>query len=150
MVLNYLGRDPRSAKREDLAAASDLLLKVRPYIRKFQSQPVTDLVNGNLCLSLGYSGDMTQAQRGADAAGKAVTFGYHIPHVRPAWTATWPSQSNCRNCASWSSIGWYSASCDSLRRSRRRVVVDAAEARRLRSFKVKRSRTSSLQQRVSV
>ena len=79
VVLNYLGRDPRSAKREDLAAASELLLKLRPYIRKFQSQPVTDLVNGNLCLSLGYSGDMTQAQRSADAAGKPVTFGYHIP-----------------------------------------------------------------------
>lgn len=79
VVLNYLGRDPRSAKREDLAAASELLLKLRPYIRKFQSQPVTDLVNGNLCLSLGYSGDMTQAQRAADAAGKPVTFGYHIP-----------------------------------------------------------------------
>ncbi|NVZ52596.1 extracellular solute-binding protein [Pseudomonas sp. B6002] len=79
VVLNYLGRDPRSAKREDLAAASELLLKLRPYIRKFQSQPVTDLVNGNLCLSLGYSGDMTQAQRAADAAGKPVNFGYHIP-----------------------------------------------------------------------
>lgn len=79
VVLNYLGRDPRSAKREDLAAASELLLKLRPYIRKFQSQPVTDLVNGDLCLSLGYSGDMTQAQRAADAAGKPVTFGYHIP-----------------------------------------------------------------------
>ena len=79
MTLNYLGRDPRSAKPEDLAAASALLLKLRPFIRKFQSQPVTDLVNGNLCLSLGYSGDMTQAQRAADAAGKAVTFGYHIP-----------------------------------------------------------------------
>lgn len=79
VVLNYLGRDPRSAKPEDLAAASALLLKVRPYIRKFQSQPVTDLVNGNLCLSLGYSGDMTQAQRAADAAGKPVIFGYHIP-----------------------------------------------------------------------
>lgn len=79
VVLNYLGRDPRSAKREDLAAASELLLKLRPYIRKFQSQPVTDLVNGDLCLSLGYSGDMTQAQRAADAAGKSVTFGYHIP-----------------------------------------------------------------------
>jgi putrescine transport system substrate-binding protein len=79
VVLNYLGRDPRSAKPDDLAAASALLLKLRPYIRKFQSQPVTDLVNGNLCLSLGYSGDMTQAQRAADAAGKAVTFAYHIP-----------------------------------------------------------------------
>lgn len=79
VALNYLGRDPRSAKPEDLAAASQLLLNIRPYIRKFQSQPVTDLVNGNLCLSLGYSGDMTQAQRAADASGKAATFGYHIP-----------------------------------------------------------------------
>jgi putrescine transport system substrate-binding protein len=79
VVLNYLGREPRSAKPEDLAAASDLLLKLRPYIRKFQSQPVTDLVNGNLCLSLGYSGDMTQAQRTADSAGKNTTFQYRIP-----------------------------------------------------------------------
>jgi putrescine transport system substrate-binding protein len=47
-------------------------MKLRPYVRKFQSQPVTDLVNGNLCLSLGYSGDMTQAQRTADSAGKST------------------------------------------------------------------------------
>ncbi|NWD77935.1 extracellular solute-binding protein [Pseudomonas gingeri] len=79
VVLNYLGRDPRSAKPQDLAAASELLLKLRPYIRKFQSQPVTDLVNGDICLSLGYSGDMTQAQRATDAAGKKTTFQYHIP-----------------------------------------------------------------------
>ncbi|KAB0488761.1 putrescine transport system substrate-binding protein [Pseudomonas reinekei] len=79
VVLNYLGREPRSAKPEDLKAASELLMKLRPYIRKFQSQPVTDLVNGNLCLSLGYSGDMTQAQRTADSAGKKTTFQYRIP-----------------------------------------------------------------------
>ncbi len=79
VVLNYLGREPRSARPQDLAAASELLMKVRPYIRKFQSQPVTDLVNGNLCLSLGYSGDMTQAQRAADAAGKPASFQYRIP-----------------------------------------------------------------------
>jgi putrescine transport system substrate-binding protein len=79
VVLNYLGREPRSARPEDLAAASDLLLKLRPYIRKFQSQPVTDLVNGNLCLSLGYSGDMTQAQRTSDAAGKKTSFQYRVP-----------------------------------------------------------------------
>lgn len=79
VTLNYLGREPRSARPEDLAAASELLLKLRPYIRKFQSQPVSDLVNGNVCLSLGYSGDMTQAQRAADAAGKKTAFQYHIP-----------------------------------------------------------------------
>ncbi|MCK1790309.1 extracellular solute-binding protein [Pseudomonas violetae] len=79
VVLNYLGRNPRSAKAEDLTAASELLMKLRPYIRKFQSQPVTDLVNGNLCVSLGYSGDMTQAQRTSDGAGKNTRFEYRIP-----------------------------------------------------------------------
>lgn len=79
VALNYLGREPRSAKPADLQAAGELLGKLRPYIRKFQSQPVTDLVNGNLCLSLGYSGDMIQAQRTADAAGKKVDFQYRIP-----------------------------------------------------------------------
>lgn len=79
VVLNYLGRDPRSAKPDDLAAASELLMKLRPHIRKFQSQPVTDLVNGNLCVSLGYSGDMTQAQRTSDSAGKHTRFEYRIP-----------------------------------------------------------------------
>ncbi|MCP1616303.1 putrescine transport system substrate-binding protein [Pseudomonas sp. SLBN-26] len=79
VVLNYLGHDPRSARPEDLAEAVTLLKSIKPYIRKFQSQPVTQLVNGDICLSLGYSGDMTQAQRSADEAGKAVRFQYRVP-----------------------------------------------------------------------
>ncbi|MBD9414633.1 extracellular solute-binding protein [Pseudomonas sp. PDM16] len=79
VVLNYLGRTPRSAEPDDLKAATELLVSIKPYIRKFQSQPVTDLVNGDLCLSLGYSGDFTQAQRAASGAGKAADFRFHIP-----------------------------------------------------------------------
>lgn len=79
VALNYLGREPRSGRAEDLDAAVALLMGIKPYIRKFQSQPVTQLVNGDLCLSLGYSGDMTQAQRAADEAGKAMDFEYRIP-----------------------------------------------------------------------
>lgn len=79
VVLNYLGRPPRSAEPADLQAATELLVSIKPYIRKFQSQPVTDLVNGDLCLSLGYSGDFTQAQRAASGAGKASDFRFHIP-----------------------------------------------------------------------
>ncbi|MFI8381844.1 extracellular solute-binding protein [Pseudomonas sp. NPDC079086] len=79
VVLNYLGRSPRSAEAADLKAASELLASIKPYIRKFQSQPVTDLINGDLCLSLGYSGDVTQAQRTASAAGKSMDFQYRIP-----------------------------------------------------------------------
>jgi putrescine transport system substrate-binding protein len=79
VVLNYLGKDPRSGKAEDLLAARQLLDGIKPYVRKFQSQPVTQLVNGDTCVSLGYSGDMIQAQRTADSAGKAIEFRYHIP-----------------------------------------------------------------------
>ena len=79
VALNYLGREPRSGREEDLDAAVTLLKSIKPYIRKFQSQPVTDLVNGNLCLSLGYSGDVTQAQRAAVASGKPIDFQYRIP-----------------------------------------------------------------------
>lgn len=80
VVLHYLGRDPRSGKKEDLNAALDLLMGIKPYIRKFQSQPVTQLVNGDLCMSLGYSGDMIQAQRAAEAVNKDIDFQYRIPH----------------------------------------------------------------------
>lgn len=79
VVLNYLGHDPRSSKPTELAEAVALLKGIKPYIRKFQSQPVTQLVNGDICLSLGYSGDMTQAQRTADEAGKPTRFQYRIP-----------------------------------------------------------------------
>ncbi|MGL6432031.1 extracellular solute-binding protein [Aeromonas caviae] len=79
VVLHYLGRDPRSGKADDLEAALDLLKGIKPYIRKFQSQPVTQLVNGDLCLSLGYSGDMTQARRAAAEAGKGADFEYRLP-----------------------------------------------------------------------
>ncbi|AKA26707.1 extracellular solute-binding protein [Pseudomonas chlororaphis] len=79
VVLNYLGREPRSGKPDDLAAAVALLKGIKPYIRKFQSQPVTQLVNGDICLSLGYSGDMLQAQRSADETGKGARFQYRIP-----------------------------------------------------------------------
>ncbi|MFC5706319.1 extracellular solute-binding protein [Aeromonas eucrenophila] len=79
VVLHYLGRDPRSGKAADLEAALALLKGIKPYIRKFQSQPVTPLVNGDLCLSLGYSGDMTQARRAAAEAGKDLDFEYRLP-----------------------------------------------------------------------
>ena len=50
VVLNYLGHEPRSGKERELAEALTLLKSIKPYIRKFQSQPVTQLVNGEICL----------------------------------------------------------------------------------------------------
>jgi putrescine transport system substrate-binding protein len=69
LALHYLGKDPDSEDAADLAAAEELLLGVRPYVKYFHSsQYINDLASGDVCLALGWSGDVTQARmRGAEA-----------------------------------------------------------------------------------
>jgi putrescine transport system substrate-binding protein len=79
-ALNYLGRDPNSESEEDLQAAEELLLSVRPYIRYFHSsQYIDDLGNGEICLAMGYSGDVFIAADAASEAGQGVEIDYVIP-----------------------------------------------------------------------
>jgi len=79
-VLLYLGKDPNSEKPEDLKAAEDVLMKIRPYIRYVNSSKyIEDLANGEVCLSLGWVGDVFQARDRANAAGKDVMIKYRIP-----------------------------------------------------------------------
>ena len=76
-ALIYLGRDPDSESREDLEAAIDVITKIQPYIRYFQSTSyVDDLANGEICLALGWSGDVFQAMK---SARKGVNLDYRIP-----------------------------------------------------------------------
>lgn len=80
IALNYLGLDANSETAEDLAKAEALLMSVRPHVRYFHSsQYITDLANGNICLTVGYSGDVIQARTRAEEAGNGVTIGYSIP-----------------------------------------------------------------------
>lgn len=79
-ALNYLGRDPNSEAPEDLAAAEELIASVRPYVRYFHSsQYITDLANGDICLAMGYSGDVFIAADRAAQAGQGNTVTYLIP-----------------------------------------------------------------------
>jgi len=78
-VLLYLGRDPNSEKLEDLQAAEKVLLAIRPYVRYINSSKyIEDLANGELCLALGWSGDVGQARRRALEAGKTFKIKYNI------------------------------------------------------------------------
>jgi spermidine/putrescine-binding protein len=62
-ALIYLGKDPNSTAPADLAAVKDLLLKVKPKLRKFTSDTYKDeLAAGELVVAQGYSGDIFQAQ----------------------------------------------------------------------------------------
>jgi len=79
-ALIYLGKDPNGQNEENLKLAQELLMKVRPYVRYFHSsQYINDLANGEICVALGWSGDVLQAQaRGAEAE-KPVNVAYSIP-----------------------------------------------------------------------
>ncbi len=79
-ALIYLGKDPNSESEEDLAAAEQVIMGIRPYVRYLHSsQYINDLANGEICVALGWSGDVLQAQaRGAEAA-NPVNVAYAIP-----------------------------------------------------------------------
>ena len=79
-VLNYLGRDPNSQKPEDLADAEATLLKIRPFIRNINSSEYIEaLANGDLCVAVGYNGDVLQARDRAREANKGVEIKYTVP-----------------------------------------------------------------------
>ncbi|MCE2872290.1 MAG: polyamine ABC transporter substrate-binding protein [Xanthomonadales bacterium] len=79
-VLIYLGKDANSEKPEDLAAAEAVLKAVRPYIKNFHSSNyIEQLANGEICLALGWSGDVLQASTRAEEAKNGVEISYRIP-----------------------------------------------------------------------
>ncbi len=66
-TLNYLGLDPDSKDPEDFAKAVAHFKKIRPYVRKFHSSEyINALANGDVCLVIGWSGDVIQARDRAD------------------------------------------------------------------------------------
>jgi putrescine transport system substrate-binding protein len=79
-ALLYLGKDPNSETESDLAAAEALLMKMRPHLRTIHSsQYIDQLANGELCIAVGYSGDILQARDRAGEAGRPIDIRYSIP-----------------------------------------------------------------------
>jgi putrescine transport system substrate-binding protein len=79
-VLAWMGRDPNSQKEDDLKAAEAKLMPIRPFVRKIHSsQYIDDLANGDLCIAVGWSGDILQARDRAAEAGQGVKIKYAIP-----------------------------------------------------------------------
>ncbi len=79
-ALNYLGLNPDSKDPADLQKGGDLLKSIRPNIQKFHSSEyINGLANGDICMAVGYSGDVLQARDRAAEANNGVTIGYSIP-----------------------------------------------------------------------
>jgi putrescine transport system substrate-binding protein len=80
IALNYLGLDPDSKAPADIEKAGELLMSIRPYVQKFHSSEyINALANGDICLAIGYSGDVLQARDRAAEADNGVNVEYIIP-----------------------------------------------------------------------
>ena len=79
-ALSYLGLDPNSTRQADLEKAAELLVKIRPAVRKFHSSEyLSALATGEICLVVGWSGDIMQARSRAAEANNGIEIGYAIP-----------------------------------------------------------------------
>jgi len=79
-ALHYASLDPNSTDPAVLERGADLLTKIRPLVRKFHSSEYLNaLAGGEICLVVGWSGDIKQAQKRAAEANRAVEVGYAIP-----------------------------------------------------------------------
>jgi putrescine transport system substrate-binding protein len=80
LALQYLGLDPNTTKREDFKAAEDLLVKVRPYIRSFDSSEyMNGLANKEVCIAMSWSSDYALSRARAKAVGLNVNLAFTVP-----------------------------------------------------------------------
>ncbi len=87
IALHYLGLPPNSRNPADYRKAGEFLLKLRPYVRYFDSSRFRDdLANGNICVALGWSGAIYKAQEAAQLASSRRVIDYSIPREgAPVW-----------------------------------------------------------------
>ncbi len=79
-VLRALKLDPNSKNAADIQKAGDAVFKVRDNVRKFHSSEyINALAGGDICMALGFSGDILQARKRAKEAGNGVEIDYIIP-----------------------------------------------------------------------
>jgi len=65
-ALHYMGKPIDTKNPADYQAAYKLLSKIRPYVTLFSSSGyINDMANGNICVALGWSGDMSIARQRA-------------------------------------------------------------------------------------
>lgn len=79
-ALNYLGEDPDSHDPDVIARAEEVLAPIRPFIQKYHSSEyINALANGDICVAVGWSGDVLQARDRAAEADNGVEIAYFAP-----------------------------------------------------------------------
>jgi putrescine transport system substrate-binding protein len=79
-ALHYLGKPSFSKNPADYAEAAKVLKAARPYITLFSSSGyINDMANGSICVALGWSGDINQANNRAKEGKTGHTLQALIP-----------------------------------------------------------------------
>jgi putrescine transport system substrate-binding protein len=80
LALRYLHLDPNTTRRQDYEAAERLLLRVRPYVRNFDSiEYMNALANREVCIAMSWSADYATVMARARAAGAPVHLAFTVP-----------------------------------------------------------------------
>jgi len=80
LALRYLGLDPNSTNPADFKAAEAMLLKVRPFIRSFDSTEfMNGLANQEVCIAMSWSSDYAASRARAKAVGIKVNLAFTVP-----------------------------------------------------------------------
>jgi putrescine transport system substrate-binding protein len=80
LALVYLHLDPNTSRAEDYAAAEALVLKVRPYIKTFDSaEYINALANQETCFAMSWSSDYAVSMARMRAAGVDVKLAFAVP-----------------------------------------------------------------------
>ncbi|SHM14408.1 polyamine ABC transporter substrate-binding protein [Phytopseudomonas punonensis] len=99
IALHYLGLPPNSTNPDDYEKATELLMKVRPYVTYFHSAKyMTDIANGDICVAIGYSGSFYQFANRAKEAGNGVKVEWRLPKEgAPIWFDTFAIPKSAKN-----------------------------------------------------
>ncbi len=100
-VMNALGINPDSKAEVDIRRAADALMRIRGSVRKFHSSEyINALANGDICLAVGYSGDILQAKKRAEEAKNGIEVQYIIPKEGTLmWFDSFAIPADARNVA---------------------------------------------------
>jgi putrescine transport system substrate-binding protein len=82
-ALAFLGLDPTSQDDKDLTRAGELLLRVKPIVRRLSANDFTEaLASGTICVGFGSSVQVTDAKTRASDRDNGVDVTYTIPRER--------------------------------------------------------------------
>jgi putrescine transport system substrate-binding protein len=89
LALAYLGRDPNSRNPADLHDAEELVVKIRPYVRTFDSSEfLSTVTSGEMCLVMAWSSDYSTAKARARAAGREINLRFTVPREGSNFSVT--------------------------------------------------------------